>query len=1467
MWKVLKILGGALTILALGGGLYINSQRTAIIEKALTTAEETASKTLGVPVKIGGVEFNDINLLDRDKLSDITVRDVEIFDKKDELIARVENADVSFKLFAMTDDPVAALDEIKLDGATLNLKQRDDESWNVNDIKLESEGESTFGAKISLTRGTINADFDGKKISLEEISAEADCADMNAIPAKVSAKTLGANVKASGTVSKAQQVITAEVDAIAFDKILPYLPADKIPEGLEILGGSAENFSVHVLHRDDTLKYLGSTEIKNAAVKVEETNVENINGNLNFNEREIFWDASATANNQYADASGKVRLDTDELFFDVIAQTDSFTPAAILADIGIDGAASIRAHLVGTVKNPQVDAEIYSDYLAYENLSAQNISTKLRYVDDMLYLTDTSANIFGGHVAGTVEVRTTDLSFNANVKADGLDAATLCDFSGSTKAVSGKLTADVGLNGNVNELTQVKIYGNVGATALDVEGFKVNDANASFYFCDDDLTLDYLSANLPNNGTLGVEGTILDTTDLDLNFYGAHVDLSLLKKFNAQLEMSGLADFKGTVHGHSDNPNVNVVLSAVDNSKREGNHFVGKFFKQPYDSIQLAASGSLDGINIDKFNLEKDGQIKWTVIEGSVGLTGEKKINLQLDTTTVRAEDIAALVAPDQPITGNVSNTVKITGTLDSPQVAGNIKFKRGSYRGVLLSGMTGDYFLDGDLLRLQDFEITSPMVDMILNGTINKTTQVMDFVVQGKDIRLERFKSKLPENYVAEGHTTFEGTIKGTPEVPIFDGELKAKEITLNGVELTDVYGHLQSNGANVYLDDFQFRDGKASCQMQVSLNLDSENISGEINVTDANIGRMFIIAAQKNELLDGTLNSRMLVSGTLSRPTGSLFGEIPSGTLAGQDIHDVKVDARLLNNVVYVNEFAGKQGDKGTFNLHGSAHLNGPLDLSLTAKEIELALLSKAAGFNFEVVGTTDINAKVSGTSMNPSADVNVKATGGIKGSTFDLLRGQFKLRDWRVNVEELIVQRELGGKTYGASANGFVPLRALTAGSKENLPADEQLNLTVSLEGADLSLLPVLSKQIAWGIGDLHGSINITGVAASPQVDGKISLLDGSIKVKGMKTLIEHINISTVFKGERFDIETFGGNIGSGTFKLTGGFSFPNLEPTDYSFDLVADNLDINSDVFNGIFNANFSLREQPLRHWKLPKVTGQINLDKCRFSIPDLPEDDTPLPNILLDVSVNLGDKVHFYRSHLYDMYFTGNAHFGGSTEHPQSSGTITVKRGGTLTYLESVFNIREGEAHFNQVDSFMPTIHLAADTKIASTKIFLNVNGQPNNMDFKLTSSSDMTQEEIIKLLTLRDAYSRTGDINFTTADALAIGLQMTVLSEIEDALKRTLGIDEFSVSRGSGSMFERHNPGDQGANDRDDDKDYNVKIGKYIGDKFMIRYTHGFGSHKVRRYGIQYDFNDNIGLTIEHEGKDYIFSIEARYKF
>jgi len=1486
--QALKILGGVLLVFILSVGFYINSQRTVIIAKVLISAETIASEKLGVPVKIGSVDvnqfLNQLDIFNLDKANDLTIHDIEIFDKQDKLIARVETADINFKLLVLSDDPIAALDVIKIDGATLNLNQRDDDSWNVNDIKAESEGESTFDAKIFLTRGTFNADFDGKNISIEEISAEADCADMNAIAAKLNAKTLGAQVNATGTLSKTQQIVNAAVDEIFFDKLLPYLPADKIPEGVDILGGAAENFSLHLLRRDDTLTYTGSTKVKGATVKVETADIEDINGTVTFNEREIILDAAATANDQQVLASGKVHLDTDETFFDIYAESDSFTPSAIISDIGIDGAANVRAHLVGTASNPQIDGDIYSSWLGYDNLSAQNISTKFRYVGEMLYLNDTTANIFGGNIAGTAEIKTEDFSFNAHVKANGLDAATLCNVSGSDKVIDGIISADVGINCKPDDLAQIKIYGNAGAIDLDFEGLHVNNANASFYFTDDDLTIDYLSANLPNRGTLGVEGTILDTTDLNLNFYGAHVDLSIFKGFNNMIDVSGLTDFKGTVRGDVDNPNVTLELSAVDNSKREGEHFAGKFFKQPYDSIQLAASGSLDGININTFNLVKDGNLKWTVVEGVVSLTGDKQVNLQLDTTAVRAENLVELIMPELGLTGNVSNTVKITGTIDAPQIVGNVKLTRGSLTKsdfkLLISEVEGDYFLEDNKIRLQDFKITSPLVDAVLNGEIKTpaplssmikdgtlTTEVMtaDFVVQGTDISLQRFKSKLPDKYNAEGHIAFEGTMTGTLARPIFDGELNAEEIFLNGVALTDVYGHIQYNNANVYLEAFHFRDGDANCQVELTANLDSGAMNGTADLANGNIENFFKIFNVNNELLMGKLDSKILISGNLNKPQGSLTGEIPIGTFAGYDIHDIKVAVNLINDNIYFNQLEGKQGDKGTINLRGSVNLHGELDVKLIAKELELGIFPKAAGLDIETSGTTDIVAELKGTFLNPFGSAIWTAKGSIAGATFDSLNGNFRFKDYMIDVVSLIVTRQISDKIYSAKAEGTIPLKAVFAESKENLSDKEQLNLSLSLDGADLSLLPVVSKQVAWGVGNLQGAVKVTGTAAHPQINGQITLSDGSVKIKGMKTLIEHINISTAFKGERFDIETFTSNIGGGTLTLTGGFSFPGLEFKNYNFDLVADNLNIDSELYDGLFNANFNLSEGVIFRRTLPKVTGDINLDKCRVGIPDIPEDDTPLPDIILNVALNLGDKVHLYSSRLCDMYLTGDANFQGTTNHPRTSGVITVKRGGTLTYLESVFNIREGEAQFNQVDSLMPMVRLIADTKIGTTKVFLNLEGVPNkDMEFKLTSSPEMSQEEILKLLTLREAYTKGGENNLTPADALAIGLQMTILGDIEDTLKRTLGIDQLSVSRGSGSMFEKHNPAEQSNSDY---KDYNIKIGKYVTDNFMIRYTRGFGSHKVNRYGIQYDFNDNMGLTVEREGKDYIFSIEARFKF
>ena len=182
-----------------------------------------------------------------------------------------------------------------------------------------------------------------------------------------------------------------------------------------------------------------------------------------------------------------------------------------------------------------------------------------------------------------------------------------------------------------------------------------------------------------------------------------------------------------------------------------------------------------------------------------------------------------------------------------------------------------------------------------------------------------------------------------------------------------------------------------------------------------------------------------------------------------------------------------------------------------------------------------------------------------------------------------------------------------------------------------------------------------------------------------------------------------------------------------------------------------------------------------------------------------------------------------------------------------------------------MDSFLPSVNFLADARVSNFKVELAVTGGlNNNPNIKLTSTPEKTETEIIQLLTLRDAYGNSTS-SMSMGDVLAIGLQMSILGDIEDTVKRTLGLDRFVFSSGSGSALESYSSRDTESNP--DDKQFNISIGKYVTDKVMLKYTQGINGDKVTRYGVQYDINDNLGVTVEREKSEFIFSLEAIYKF
>ncbi len=1438
----------AASIMAAGGlWYYVHTQN--FMERAGEEVSSLATQALGSDVTVGEIEVN--------SLRDIQLHNLAIYDKQAELIASADEVRVSCRLLAAVLDPADAVSEVEVTGLQAVVAERADGTWNVQDLLTEEKSSQKFRGKVKADHAQVLLRRAGQELYLTNVSATVDMAENPVYKAEFSADNQGAAIKGTATIADTRQIVNASLSGVEIRQYLSFIPAGVLPDNLEIEGGTIPEADVHIYRRDGVLSFSGEADLAAGALRVEDTEIENIAGHAAFTSEEALVNINAEAAGQQVNVHGKIKHLMTAPYMELEASSESFDPGKILTNLPYEGAAKFAAKVTGAFNNPSVDGKVEVPAGKAMDVPFAGAMASVRYQDKNLFIREFAAQVFGGKVSGEAVISTENLGYTAHIKADNIDAAKAAAYLPQIAGLSGRLSADIGGNGTGTDLSTLQLYGSAGVHNADWQGIHVEKATTSFYLADDDLLIDYLSVKMPNHSSLGLEGSIRDMRDsaqLDLAFYGGHFDLSLLQNLDSRFDLAGLADFKGSIHGDKRNPQVDIKFSGLR----------GQIFKQPFDSLKFAASGSLDGIGIDDFLMEKDGKEVWQA-KGAVGFTGEKKINLQLDTMGARMEDIAALIAPDQPITGNVDNIIKITGTLDNPQAVGYIHFYRGSYHGVLLSGMDGDYFLENGKLRLQDFHAYSPMIDMVLNGTLTTADQSLDMEVTASDIDLKRVEHKLP--YEVSGHGTFKGKIDGTINAPIFHGILNAPEVELNGVTLTNLRGMVKYKGTSFDIDHFGFEQDDGTYDLEMFYDTETGTLDGDMVVQHADIAAVAALANAKTDVIAGKADLTAHIGGVIANPSVNVEGEIQQGLAGGYDVHNVGLDLQLLNHIIYINKLSGSQGANGLFSATGTVNIDGPMAVQLSASQLDFGMFTGLAGLDMKnVTGAADIEANIGGYTYNPAADVTLKVVnGGFQGAAFDTLTGTAHLKNGLIDLKELKVVKQVGERTCSALAQGIVPLRALTAGKDEWLDDYEQIQLQIGLQNADLSLLPTISKQIDWALGATEGSVKIHGSLSHPLFDGSIVVPNGAVKLKDLTDPVTDMAVKVKFNGSQVTVEEFSGKMGGGSYNLHGRVNFNGLEPEHYDLALSLDKLGVNSKFFSGPVNGQFNLSDTDFYGHKLPKLYGQLDFHNCKVSVPTIPDSDGELPQMVLDVQVNVGDKVHFYSPYLYDLYLTGGFHAGGITSHPKMSGSLQVKRGGTINYLKTEFKIRQGVANFNQVASFMPSIDFFADTKLARANVFLSVRGPLGAAKTKLTSSPAMSQTQIIQLLTLRDAY-RDGNTNLSAGDLLAVGLQMTFLSEVEGIMRDYLYLDKMTISRGSGSMFKSQITPKEKEND-ENKYDFNVTVGKYVSDKVMLRYTHGFGGNKIDRYGVQYDINDRWGLTLEREANEYIVGVEARMTF
>ncbi len=1331
-------------------------------------------------------------------LRSVTIRDIVIFDKNDRKIAEAEAADVRFSLFALLREPVAGVSEVEISRLRADIIQRKDGRWNYEDLISEEKSENKFAGTVRFTKGETALSLnDGRQVLVEEINGRLDLGGNPKLKPDITAKVRGAALTVSGEIDT--KTVKGRINAVA------------------------ENADAKAF-----LDLLPADKLP-AEVVIEKG----------------FLDKAEVS----------AELTDDEPLFDVKAQVSGadFTAYGAKA-AGINGMVEyvghrdkLRLNLSGKVDDESL--KLTSDIILW---------------DGMITVPKLEAELLGGKLKLTGELGLDTESYIGRLVTDGIDlsglfAMPLLRERAGELGLGGKLTCDIGFDGrgfDSGAADRLTVYGSTDVFSPSYDGLTGERLSVSFFRKPSELRLDYLSLLLGKDngrGELGVEGSVFTGSEgrrYDLTLMATHFDLGLINSFRENLFMGGYTDITATVRGPEEDPEVRADISGVR----------GKLLGIPFDSFSGLLSGRLSGLRLDRFSLQREGKERW-IAQGTMGLTGEKKFDLRIDTMNERIENLIPVLSPAEPVpvTGEFDNVITITGTLDKPFVTGYLHFYRGSYDGYLLNGMDGDYTFSGDTCTLTDFHIFSPMVDMDLNGTVNLRKE-LNVTAAVYDVNMARFNNRLP--YPVSGHGKFAGRVTGTIDKPIFDGELTADRLELNGAVVEKLHGDVHFADGIVTLRPCGFQQNGGSYEADFTLNTNSQQINGRFDVKNADLAGLLSMANAKNDKVNGRLDGQITASGSLSNPTVSVMGTLMKGDIKGQPLSDMYLEANLLNRLITLKRFEGIQSG-GTFSGSGTVDLEGPINIRLAAQGIDAGIIPKLADSDTLMKGAIDITASIGGTLTAPRADMTVQIIGGGLGAAyFDRMYAEAFYADGTINLVQAVAEKKEQGNTYRLLAEGTVPLEALGF-TPRKAGENRQLDLRLVLNGADLSLLPIVSREIDWAMGPTEGTLHITGTMEAPLIYGRASVKDGALKPKLLYIPFTHINSDVIFNGNSVKIQEMSARLGKGTLSVAGSAAVSGLRPVDYDITFNANALEVECPFYNGPFSASVTIQPDMFMGREMPLVSGWLDFHDVQLDIPPLSDEETVLPELIMDVDVKVGRKVHLYSAKLYDMYLEGDVHFGGTTLYPVNHGKIAIKKG-SFYYLHNRFTVYEGEVRLNQQGLYAPFVDFLAYTRIGRTKVFLSAKGSPGSMDFRLNSNPEMSQTEIMQLLTFRQEKGEKGDSRELAYSILDMGLHMSFLGQLENSIRNMLFLDEFTISSRDYTMGL-----DWGNNDRGKgESEYNVQIGKYISDKVMLRYTAGVGN-KISRVGVRYDFDDRLSMALEQDfhKRDTRVGLELRLKF
>ena len=1367
----------------------------------------------------------------------VHMKDLSIDDAKGQHVLTADALTVSIQWLKVLQYPFGQVSPDALIGTVtvisphVNVVQDEQGQWNVLQLlkERESDSPSQFSGLLRLENGAISLFLphaEPLQLSDVNITAVGDGGHMldSVVDARLGKDQIHSNIQwaLDDSGNRSFYVETPHLD------MAPIMNRISLPTAVSPISGELTDVALTVTQRGGFWYGEGGLSFQNVGTTLQDYRLASGKGTLQIHGDVLFLDGIETnVNDEHLRVSGTVHHVFDE---DPTLHVNVGLKEWNLASFGqrpLTGTITADALLTGPASNVKASADVEVRDVAYEGITVNRGKAHLSYGDQVIHIGDAELSTQGGTVTGTGSYHMDTDNFSAQVEVQdvslyGLPLEGLPTVQGT---VSGSVTIE-GEQGTISN-----INGSVQGRHIGYQSILVDAVDASLSWDGTQLVVPYM------NGTWG-RGTFtgsgrLDNGTFGINLHGTNIGLEQFNEWSPK-PLGGTVSVEADLQGALENPTGTVMITGETLSYGT-TKFDRGFIKTKLDDNTLHI---LEGeLEYRKSTYDLDGFIQ---------LDREQTMDIKGSAKDVRIEDVLPNFT-DIPMTGWLNTGIHVQGTLQQPQLEGHLKAWDGSVYGKLFTSIEGNYTYDDGHLHLPRVDISTYGSSIIVDGDIRDKQLDINFV--GDAVPIEPFVRDAGLHMV--GYVGAEGHLGGTVDAPIFEGNVQSDTMQVQDITLHDIAGSVYITPKVVHLQGLTFI-GSGTSRYEVKGGVQLENpkrLFGYVRVQDGDLHQLLALTNTKVPDVNGKLQATIELGGTSDSPRLDVKGSLEDTTILDEVVGTATLDLGYGGRTIDIRTFK-LPIKEGLIVGKGKADLDGSTDIQLVASKVPVQTVLPLVTKDVNAQGNWNFIINVHGLTKSPKIEFSSEVEQAvINGISLDQLSILGTMEDQVVNIQQGMIKKS----DSSIKVRGKLPLGAFVTNEYVTDDRNKQFDMYVDMNEANLSVLPLMFKEVQSADGAIHGVVHVTGNSSNILANGTVELPSGSMQLQSLKKPVTQLKGQLLFRGNHVDI-TGSTTMGKGNAGLSGNIGWMGTSITSYYGALQMKGIEIGHAFYTGPLDGELYIVDTP----KMPKLVGAITLHDVVGSIPlTFESSDTSIP-LGLDLTIDAKENVRLYNPLLYDMFLQGKVKFEGTVGEPKASGKLSVNKG-YVKYLKNRFKITEGQAKF-VTGSIIPELNVRSTANVKNYRISLQAEGPATQMKLKLTSEPSLSERQIISLLTFGRNVGNNSGVTSDDANALLTSsLQSLAFGYIEDVLQDTLGLDLVNITKGSLDGKD--------SRDLQEKNNFNVTIGKYVVPDLMITLTRGLKNDHVS-YGFQYDINRSISATgwINNEHKRYL-GAQWRYRF